>query len=576
MGLFISFLLFPLNQSNEDTSASQNTKFNSTANTEDTEELASTPPELIDILELTSATERRHALYQLLENKSDLRIVDLLEHSFSLDKNQKLLAVQRVLFTELVRINPEQSLEFIWKTDRPRWETLLDTVATYWSTVAPNEALLAFSLLDEPWKSRLIFVVFQCQSSLSEAELAQITESLNLVKIFETWNSFVQLEQVIDEPKDAFDLVLKADISNIHKKKMLSQITRRWVERESSISFSSVYSLVYETFADEKSFYWRTILAEIAATNPRFAWEQLSSLSQEVQKLFNDVIFEEWVEHDPAAAIQAISSQEYMDSMKTELSALLVPWIRAVSDRFLEHIDLVPMEYQIFAIDEAVKHLAHQLSPEELIEFIAQFRQRGFNTLEATDSFVRIWSRRDPLQAIDWVVQNLENGTNGGTTMLWLAMPQVALRNPQRAMDIALEHPVESVLEHSVLSALLNEEEIDTVLSLLPQVRNSYMNETIYGSLGATLLELGRIDDALAVAESLEEPQTPRFYHWLVSAWLRIDVDSLLERLPKLATTSTRAQVANHVLDMQETVPRLTEKELEFVRTFSFKEVDQQ
>ena len=298
-------------------------------------------------------------------------------------------------------------------------------------------------------------------------------------------------------------------------------------------------------------------------------------MSVEVQTLFNDVIFEAWVKQDPSAAIEAITSQAYLNSMMSEVSSLLEPWIQAVSEDIFDHLDLVPTDIQISAIRFAINHLAQNKPPEQVIELLEQFRQRGFNTLEATDAFVRVWSRQDPNAAIDWVVQNLDKGTGYGQSMLFGTIPEVAKLNPERAMEIALEHPVESLLEFSVVSGLLSEEKIESALSLLPQVRDSYLKVTIYSSVGSALIEVGRIDDALALAEGLEDSQKPRFYVWLVFPWLQNDLESLFEYLPKLESAKIRSMVASTILDAPDRHVDLSEKEVEFVQSFVSDETDQ-
>ena len=575
LGLLFSFMLFSPNQADERWSPNERTRHQVPTNGLGDGDLTSVPRYVADIVELESALDRRSALYRLLEGKSVSEISKLLSSTFELEPTQNLYSLQHLLFVELARFDPGKSVELVWETERVRWETLFDIVASYSSSVNSEEALRVFSTQPEPWKSRLINAVLHNQQKLSETELVAIAETLNFIKSYNAWITEVGINDVIDEPRVAFDLVLTADMSDFQKKEFFSQVASRWIDRESTSNLGSMLSLVYETFADTKSIYWRSVVAEIVATEPHIAWEQLTSLPVDVQMLFNDVIFEAWVDRDPSAAIQAITSQAYLNSMTSEIPTLLEPWIQAVSGEILEHIDLVPRDFQISAIRFAIDHLAQHVPPEDVIELLERFKQRGFNTLEATDSFVGIWSRKDPLATIDWVVQNLERGTSNGQRMLWTTMPQVALVDPQKAIEIALEHPVEKNLEYSVMAGLLGEERIESALSLLPQIRESYLNEPIFGSMASALIEVGRIEDALALAETLRESQKPRFYVWMVLPWLQDDLDSLLEYLPKLESAEIRSLVAGTILSAPDRHVALSEKELEFVQSFISEETDQ-
>ena len=565
LGLLISFLLFPPNQTNEDTSASQTPKFNYSANTEDTEELASTPPDLVDILELTSATERRHALYQLLENNSDQQIVALLERTFSLDKNQKLLSVQRVLFTELVRINPEQSLEFIWKTNRARWETLLDIVATSWSTIAPNDALQAFSLLDEPWKSKAIRTVFESQNSLSEAELKEISQSLNITEDFDSWMFEVHLQEVEDDPLVAFNFVVESELSDSRRRRVFTEITRRWIEQEGRDNISSMLNLVHANFADSWSV-WDPIVREIAGTNPELVWKQLSSLSAEVQELFNNVVFRRWVERDPLMGLQAVTSDEYVDSMKSEVRYLLMAWVQAVPDQVLEHIDFVPEDLRTSVVNDAVRYLSETLPSNEVIEYLAQVRLRGISTLVATDLFVNRWSRVDPAAAVDWAVQNLAQGSGDGMWMLKMALGNLALVDPSKAMEVALNHPAEIGLEQEVVLSLIRSGELDEGLTLMSQVRKVPRLSHMYSTVSSYLIEYGRIDTAIAMGQNLDESDRQSYFNLVASHWIRFDIESMLENLPKIENAEARVMLAAGLLRLHEwDSSYLTDEELELI-----------
>lgn len=568
LGLLIAFLVFTPNQPSEGTYSPQNIQSRSTANTEDTEELASPPLGLVDIIELTSATERRHALYQLLEHNNDQQIVELLEQTFSVDRSINLYSVQEILFAELARTDPVKSLEFLWQTERLRWGSLLDEVATHWSLISPKDALTAFSSLKEPWRRRAIQTVFQNQEVLTEEELAEISESLGITDHFLLWSHEIELAEVIDEPRQAFKLTLNAAISDLDKQRLLLQITNRWLERVGTDNVRAKLTLVFDVFADERNSLFRSVVAEIAKFNPAFVWEQLSAMSQEIQKRFKGTVFSVWVESDLDATLQVITDKEYMTYMEFSHDSFLTTWVLAVSENFLEHIEQIPETDKIHAIRIAVEHIAHSTPPHEVLGLLAQLRSHGYNTLEATDSFVEHWSRKDPLAAIEWVLENLEQLRSNGKFMLGSALEQLALSDPHRAMKIALEHSSELRLEGRVVMELLRQGEIDTAISFATQVRESPGYSSIYNSMSYFLVGVGRIDDALTLAERVDESERPRFYRNLVFPWLSSDADSLLENLPELASSEIRSIIAAEVLRSQEFGHFLTDKELEFVRTF--------
>ena len=568
LGILISFLVFPSNQSDVKASPSRGIQPVPAASSDATNRLANEERQLEDIVEIATATERRQALYRLTAKKSGEQIAELVRQSYELEHSKNLYSVQRILIAELTHIEPEKSLEVVWEGARNGWETLLNIVATHWSASDPEGALRALSSIDEPWKSRAINTVVKNQTSLTSEKLVEIAESLEISEHLVMWSVVNDLEEVINEPQAAFKFVLEADIPDFEKQSLLTRITRRWIERESTDNISAMLSLVNEVFADAAYFLRVPIVKGIVAKDPQLAWEQLLSLSPEIQKRFNGIVFEEWSKQDPLSAIQALTTQEYMDSMKVEVGYMLAGWVRTVSDRFLEHIELIPEDYKISSIDTVVEHLAESKPAQDVLVLLSQLEDRGFNTDEATTTFVRLWSQREPEAAVRWAIQNLDLQTFWGQWPLRRAIQQLALSDPEKAMETALEQPAEIALEQEVVLSLLRQGEIEKGLSLFTQMRASSDYPIPFRSISYILIEAGRIDDMLALTEQVEESEKPNFYRSMARPWVRFELESLLEYLPKLPTSEMQQIVAANVLREQEYYPYLTAEELEFVRTF--------
>lgn len=569
--LVICFVLFPPNHVKEKTVSDESARVQTLSADGYEKNPIKTPSDLFDIVALAGLTERRVALYRLLENKNGAQVADLLRSTFSANASENVYPVQRILFSELSHLDPAKALELIWETERARWGTLLEIVATQWSSIAPSEALQVFSSLPEPWKGKAIRTVFQHQGSLNEEELEEVAESLNITDYFVLWSLEDELAQVMDEPRTAFNLVLETDISDFQKRTMLRMIARRWIDRESTANVGSMLSLVDEVFNDKPYSFWSAIVADIAAANPKIAWKQLLSMSEDTQARITSRVFRSWANQDPISAIKAITTPEYMESQKSEVKWLLMGWVFALSGQVLEQIDLVPEDFRSFVVNEAIRYQAQSLSPSEAFGLLEQFGQRGINTLEATTTFVINWSQSDPTAAVEWVIQNMDQGSSNDVWMLRYALEELALLNSTRAMEIALEQPENSGLADSVIFALARQGKIDEGLALLPQVRNT-TNSYVYSSIGVGLIESGRIEDALALGESLDETMRPEFYRRLAWPWLRFDVESLLEQLPQLENVEVRSMIAMSVLQQQELYPYLSEEELEMVTALVLEE----
>lgn len=569
--LVICFGLFPPDQKKENTVPDESASLQTLSAEGYDQNPVKNPSDLVDIVALAGSTERRFALYRLLENKNGTQVADLLQSTFSFKTSKNLFPVQRILFSELSRLDSAKALELIWETERARWGSLLEIVATQWSSIAPGEALQAFSSLTEPWKAKAIRTVLQHQGSLNEEELEEVAQSLNITDYYVLWSLEDKLAQVMDEPRTAFNLVLETDISDFQKRTMLRKIARRWIDSESTDNIGSMLSLVDEVFNDKPYSFWSAIVADVAAANPQIAWEQLLSLSEDTQARITSRVFRSWANQDSISAIKAITTPEYMESQKSEVKWLLMGWVFALSGQVLEQIDLVPEDFRSFVVNEAIRYQAQSLSPSEALDLLEQFGQRGINILEATTTFVISWSQSDPTAAVEWVIQNMDQSSSNDVWMLRFALEELALLNSTKAMEIALKQPENSGLADAVIFALARQGKIDEGLALLPQVRNT-TNSYVYSSIGGSLIESGRIEDALVLGESLDETMRSEFYRRLAWPWLRFDVESLLEQLPQLENVEVRSMIATSVLQQQELYPYLSEEELEMVTALVLEE----
>ena len=567
LGVLIAFFVFLVNKADlSDSPPQEDTQAPSTSH-DFQKSLDSDSIDLEEILALEFPTERRLGLYTLVKDKNGEQIGEILQRTLKLEDTKNLYAVQRILFAELTRIDPENSLDFVWQTSRSRWSTFLDIVAMHWGIVSPQDALRTLSLLNEPWKSQAIEAVFRNQGSLSETTIAKIVENLDIAAHLARWKFDTQLDAVIDEPRTAYHLAIKANTSEFHKSSVLLDITSRWIERAGTEDISSMLSLAYEIVNEPRSL-WSPVVMEIAATNPALVWEQLQSMPTELQQRFKRYVFAVWVEHDPETAIQTITTKEYLDAEGSDFYSLLIPWIRAEADQILEHLELVPENFKIEAINLAVDHLARNSPPGEVIALLAQLKLQGYGTDDATDEFVRIWSLEDPIAAFEWALVNMDQENWRVQRTIEFALGRLSLSNPERAMELALEQPADMALEQGVVMTLLRQGKFDRALSLIPKIRSSPESPLYYDGINQLLIVAGRIDDVLALADGLEESEKVSFYRSMARPWVRFEPESLFERLPKLPNTEMRRVIAQCVLLEQQFFPYLTEEEIEFMKSF--------
>ena len=565
-GLIFSIVLFPVNQG--EGVLGDNGPLNVSAGSAINETPKNSPTDLASVFVHETASERRLAVYRLLEGRSRREVADLVRSSLSLDLTDQLLFVQSLLFAELSHLAPELSLELVWEAERAHWDELFNTVVEEWASIDAQSAMQRSSELMEPWKSKAFRTILQTRHDSSEQELAEFADSFGASAVLTELSYTTQVEAVFDEPRAAFELVLQADIPDSRKSEMVAVITDRWIERESIDDVSSMLSLVHDVFPEERH-HWRLVVSILAASDPKFVWEQLSTLSLDAQKMLNDTVFEVWVKQDPFEAIQALNDTGYMTTEDWELRSLYWIWARAVSDQLPENITLIPEDHRSSVLISVISLKADQLPPNEILVLLDQFSSLGVNTKGATDEFIRRWSRADPSGALKWIEKNLEKDSWERSWKIRDILIQLARVDATKAMEVASQQPAESGAEHAVIGELLRQNKLEQGLSLLPSVPDSSQRSGIYSLTAGYLIAAGRVSEAINLADRFTDEEKLSFFEALVTNMsFLVDVDVQIAIVRGIDEEELRSSLSASILRNDKFFTRLTDNERELLSSF--------
>ena len=528
------------------------------------------PTDLASVFVQDSTTERRLALYQLLEGKKSRQIAELIEESKRFENEKHLATILRVLFSAFARLNPEQSLELVWETDRVHWNEFFSTIVKEWASLDPKNAMEISSELTEPWKSKAFRIVFQTLDDFSSDELEELAESYGASAILAELSYSAQLDKVMDDPELAFELVLQADIPDSRKSEMVSLITERWIARDGTDDLSSMLSLVHEVFTRQRSTrqpsQLRQVVSLLVKTNPRRAWDKLATLPLEAQKMLNDEVFKVWVKQDPSGAIATLNDTDYMSSEGFEPSALYAAWAVEVWDQLPEKINLVPDDYKANVLSISVRNLSTKLAPVDLLTQLEKIQSNGVSTTRAREQFLLDWGRADPDAALQWANENLEEGE--GQFLISNFLRELAIVDVNKAMEFALQQPVDSRLDQIVVNSLFLQGKLSEGLELLPKVRDRASSTNLYASAGELLIESGRIRESIELAEELFDEFRPEYFMSLASRWAYKGFDTFLPVLAELPGEEIQSSIAEYILRVDERYRTLTDDETDVVRSF--------
>ena len=565
VGLIVSFVFVPIKQ--DETITRGSPPISEPTNSVISEKPPVALNDLFHVFDLEIASERRLAVYRLLEGQSGAQVAELLKHSLALDPSEQLFIVQSLLFSELVHLDPDSALDRVWESVRVKRAEFLAIVMEEWASIEPQRAMASASELTEPWKSFAFRTILQSLQDASPEKLIDLVESFGASSVLSDILISAQLEEVIDEPKTAFGLVLNSNLPAFRKNQMIALITDRWIEREGTNNFGTMFGEVYDLFTEEQ-YQWRMVVSKISKPDPKEAWEQLLTLPLNVQKMLNDAVFEVWVEQEPFDAINALTETGYMTSEEWELPVLYWQWARAVSDHLLENISLIPVDHRSNALRQVIRLKAEHLSPEEVFEYIDQFSALGISTKDATDAFIQRWSNTDPNAVFEWIQENLELDSWERTWKMRDVLTQLARQDATKAMEVALQQPVESGAEYAVIGELLRLNRLDLGLSLLPAVREG-VRASVYSFTAGYLIAAGRLAEAINLADGFTEEEKFSFYEGLVTNMsFLVDNDDKIAIVREMDDDKLRSRVSASILRRDGFLSQLTESERELLSSF--------
>ena len=189
----------------------------------------------------------------------------------------------------------------------------------------------------------------------------------------------------------------------------------------------------------------------------------------------------------------------------------------------------------------------------------------------AVESIVRTWSADAPKFALDWVLSFAKEDSKERVELLREVLPKYALVEPQRAMTIAIDEHTSSWvgnLESIVIRSLVFADRFDTAIELVESVRDE-IKLSEYTYIGVELIEHNRMEDTLALADSIAENDRLDYFY-RVASWVLISErpSTVLDMIASLPTAELQSDVAKKLLNERGVDGDFTEKQLRNLRAF--------
>lgn len=523
------------------------------------------------ILEIQSPTERRRAVHSLLFELDAKQLVQLISASASLEASPKLRAVQAQMFEELAGIDPERALRQVSRMHLLGQQELMTVVFRQWSRSDMRRALRRAQALESPYAEVALQAVMSERADLSDSDLMQIARDHNVEHIANHLILESQVMRSMGRPTRAIDMVASSDLDEGQQLALLKRLFRTWIQRNGIDGILPLFSDIHSTFR-AKTTILEGLFADIARHNPQAVWEGVLSSSVELQQQAAPVVLAAWAESDPHEVLQAISGLNHGHLRGLSYRRLIEAWGRVHPADLLENARLFPQEYRESAIVTAIWRLARTGSIDEARRHLQDMKSRGESVDRPSVELVRAWALRDPAAATAWTLEFApeESGLRG--SMLRIVLPNLALVDPDEAMQVALAHPYDEsssfvTTDMWVVQGLASGGRLDTARTMLDEVREP-MKLGSFASVGLAFIEFGQPDEAITLAEELSEADQEHYFARITALWLSLSPNHLIDNLESLPSEGVRKAVAKTTLDLQRYGSNLSTEQTEYARTF--------
>ncbi|MXZ54731.1 MAG: hypothetical protein F4227_10160 [Gammaproteobacteria bacterium] len=528
-----------------------------------------------DVQELVSEEKllvRNIKLRKQLDGLDISQLLQLLEQSIELEEDQNLADVQSLLIESIARIDPEIALDRIWQFKFDRWNSLVSSVFTEWTSLNPDHALqTAATLMGNPRRTAIKTIL---ETVSDTAAVLKIAESIGIVKDVEFARIELEVMQSLHDPHRAFDIVFSDTLNDVEQERLLITVAESWASREGSSMFYPLLDEIIERFETTRENDRETlrmlsnVVAKITRYHPESMWKLVLSKSAEIRNQFASPVLVAWGRDDFEKALRAL---ERLDDVELQgqiyRSLFRAEAIRAPLS-VLNNLNDVSIEHRRSTIAWAIRQLFRKQGAQDAIVHLTTLKEQGESVELATRFLIEEWAKQDVEAAVAWILSTTEEDDLVRASLLDETLSELSQIDPHQALEIAQANSSLTTipLEASVLYYVSLQGDIETVKSLLKNVSNSE-RRVAYQQVGKNLIYFNQLDEAAKLVDDLPSKFQIEYFEELALAWFRERSETLVATASKLSNENARA-LAKGALPFNALYPRLTEQEVEELKSY--------
>lgn len=526
-----------------------------------------------DIENTPSPSERKRELVLLIDGMEKRRLMDLIDESPKLLTGNKLDSALEVMFAELTRIDPNVAIEKVLSIASERQSDLIASVFEVWSISDLDAALRRANKLSGLEQTHALRSIFARRLDLPGTQLIEIAERYGNKHTAELVINETNARLQMDEPARALKQVLSDTTENDDQLDFLVEIASLWIIRDGTDSLVPLFMTLDESYdGSQYALHWR-LIERAVEIDPQRAWDALLTLSPEVQEQYCRAVLGAWIAVEPIQAFDSISQLSDATTHHYVQISGLQAWSKEAPYELLSYVPLLGQELRANAIGFAIDQIARYESIEAALEQLNRLKTQGEDIRSGIESLVDTWMISNAEEAAKWILKSSDLSEYSRNYQTRSILQHFALQNPSKAMDIALSQPLDEVntqasLEEGVIGALAREGRFDEATKLLGRVRESARPLAIR-SLGMSLVHYGRPDNAVQLAQELEETARRSYFEDIVGTWYYANPAHLVKWLASVSDKELQASLSRSVLRQNQFQKDLTKEQVEQLQEHS-------
>lgn len=519
---------------------------------------------LIDVSRLASEFEQSAALYPLLLGADRQGLLEYIEQSKEISPPALQHSMQESIFQRLATVDGDAALAQAKKFPKHQQDPLIRAIFMEWSNTDLDKTVKAAKSLDGPQQIAALQGILQSRTDLSEGLRREIARDLGNEQIAIEMIGQLRAMELMDNPETAWFAMVSDTNQEVAQPGLLIQIGNAWVRQQGL----SVLGKISESLTD-----WRTrstvvgsLIRSATLANPQDALNQALRM-QSHEGEWAPIVAREWARSEPRTAFDAVTNVSPSGLRRTLQESVVRSWAQNDPHMLLEDLSLLPKSLQDLATEQAILSIAKN-EPLEAVDLMASVEDDSSRHMIAY-SVVSSWSNLDPVAAVNWVLSNpdLERMRY---ELLAVVFRNLALENPQLAMELALKQPIEQHqrgLEATVIGRLA-QVDLEHALALLSQVRQGQTQIAAFMSVGSQLVRNNDMDRALKLGEQLGAEWRDSYYQSIMSTWANMDPEGLLATLDKLPSAATKSKAALSLARSNQFRKILTTDQIAYAKTY--------